>query len=106
MATTTTTTGLNVSGIKRIKDAIDTYRSKVQKVAADVGVKKTLIHKAIQGDATINNLALRLDDVEAQVRSLLKDMDLYTGYLDQLKGAYKSHDKGNDSFYKNNNTNN
>ena len=102
MATTTTTTGLNVSGIPKIKTAISEYKKKVIKVAGDIGTKKSVIHAAIQGDATLKNLALRLDDVEAQVNKLLKDMDLYSDYLDKLKGTYKSQDKANESFYNKN----
>ena len=102
MATTPTTTGINVSGIPKIKTAIETYKSKVRKVAEGIGTKKSVIHAAIQGDATLKNLSLRLDDVEAQVKKLLNDMNLYTDYLDKLKGNYKTHDKSNESFYSKN----
>ena len=100
MATTSTTTGLNVSGIAKIKSQIASYKSKVKKQAENLGAKTSVIHKAIQGDSTIANLNLELNRINSDIKNLLNELDVYTNYLDtQLKSTYQSHDKSNDSFY-------
>ena len=98
MATTTTTTGLNVSGIPKMKAAIAAYKNKIAKVAADIGAKQSVVHNAIQGDQTVKDLEIELNMLQMNVRALMGELDKYVSYLDQLKGSYSKQDKENSSF--------
>lgn len=98
MATSTSTVGINVNGIPKIKSEINTYKKKVLAVSAKLGAKKAVIHKAIQGDASVNSLIKAINSYEAYIKGLLNDLDTYSKYLDQLATAYKKQDSSNTSF--------
>ncbi len=99
MATTTTTTGINVNGIVKIKAAINNYQKKINIVASQIGAKKALIHQAIQGDNSVKNLELELNRIETKIKELVKELDNVATNLDTIKSAYQKNDSGNTSFY-------
>lgn len=98
MATTTTTIGINVSGIPKIKSEINAYKKKVINVSEQLGAKKSVIQKAIQGSGSINSLTKSINSYETYIKGLLNELDVYTKYLDQLETSYKKQDSSNSSF--------
>mgnify|MGYP002627378715 CR=1 FL=1 len=105
MATTSTTTGINVSGIPKINSALESYKAKVKKQADSIGAKTAIIKQAIQGDKTLANLQTGLTSINNQIQELLKSLNVYSDYLNsQLKSTYQKHDASNESFYSKPNT--
>lgn len=97
MATTSNTIGINISGIEKMKKAIASYKAAIKK-KADIGAKKSLIEKAIKGtksEAALNAMCTRID---AEIVSMLNDLDKYSKYLDTLAATYKKNDTDNSSF--------
>lgn len=97
MATTSSTTGINVSGISKIEDAIKAYRNKIKK-SFDLTQKKAQVEAAIKGTGSEQDLKKYMTHIDEQVKAYLKYLD---DSIDQLKGInakYSSNDKQNKTF--------
>ena len=97
MATTSSTTGINVNGISKIKSALDSYKSNVKK-HCDLAAKKSIIEAAIKGTSSEATLKTMYNQIDANMKKYLTQLNQYTTILDTLKTKYASNDKGNTSF--------
>ena len=99
MATTSssTTTGINISGISSITAALSTYKSKVVK-ACDISAKKSVIESAIKGTSSEANLKTFINKIETQLASHVKNVTNYEKTLNTVKSSYKTNDANNASF--------
>lgn len=97
MATTSSTSGINVNGISKIKSALDSYKSGVKK-HCDLAAKKSLIESAIKGTTSEASLKTMYNQIEANMKKYLTQLNQYSAILDTLKSKYSSNDKGNTTF--------
>jgi hypothetical protein len=97
MATTSTTKGINVSGIEKIKIALNDYKKKVES-SYELKAKQSIIQSAIKGTESEASLIAMYTQIDLQMENYLKQLDQYNQILDTMKDSYAKNDAGNTSF--------
>jgi hypothetical protein len=97
MATSSTTVGINVNGIEKLRKAISNYQAAIKK-KANIGAKKSTIEKAIKGSKSESSLKTMCNKIENEINTMLKELDKYSKYLSTLAATYKKADSDNKSF--------
>ena len=92
MATTSNTVGLNDKGLDKIKEAIKSYKNKVNK-ACNISAKKATIEAAIKGTSTEAELKKYLNQMETDLKAYLDALDMYADDFNAVKQAYAKNDK-------------
>ena len=83
--------GINVAGIPKIQEALDSYKSGV-KSKIDITSTTAQLRAAIKGtnSEAMFNAATR--ELNTSVEELLTFVDNYKNYLTQLEASYQQHD--------------
>lgn len=90
-----TTRGLNVQGIPKMQEAIRAYKSTIQKKlneAFSYGSYQKTINQAIKGSGAQASLKKKMDNIKAKEAELVRQLDKWDTFLDNLKADYTTQD--------------
>ena len=97
MATTASTTGINTSGLSKVKTALGAYRQAVSK-KCDISASTKQVTAAIKGtssEATLRQMALTID---TKMKQYIAHLGQYDQLLNQMASSYNRNDQTNTSF--------
>ncbi len=95
MATTAApanTIGIDVTGINKITEALDAYKSDV-KSKTDISANSKKIAAAIKGTASEAAFVSAAKELQGSVEDLLNFVDKFKKTLESLEQTYKAHDE-------------
>ena len=97
MATTANTTGITLSGIGKVKSALDNYRAAVIK-KCNVSATAAQVQAAIKGSTSENTLKAMANAIDTKMKDYIRQLNQYDNLLDEMKSSYVSNDQNNSSF--------
>jgi hypothetical protein len=103
MATTkkakvSSTVGINdTKGIKKIKSALNTYRTTITK-KCKIEINNSQIEKAIKGKGSEATCKTLIKAINEEITKFIADLNKWDALLDTMANSYRSNDTSNTSF--------
>jgi len=97
MATTANTTGINVTGIQKIKEALTLYRKTVAE-KCNIQASAKILDNAIRGEVSQKSLETMAAAIDTKMKSYINQLDQYDELLNQIQTSYAKNDAENQTF--------